>query len=328
MEHIIDYDADVVFVSETWMQSNNDDITAMIKPYGYKLLINRRRNRDKIIGGGVGVMLKESLSSKHISIKQFSSFEHTTVKVQLNDKTNLTLITIYRLQFVTTGTFRDELIVLLEIFCSSGEMFVLSGDINIHLDTDELNATHLKEIFIMFNLKQYVDFPTHRLGHTIDVVLTRSDHPIITGLQPNDVELSDHFLIEFAVGISATETKYRTVTYRDTKSINNSQFCTEIKEGYKNIPICNMQEKVTSCHALMSKVVNTHASLNTKQIKVVPNAPWFDFEYKALRRRRRKAEKRYRKTGLEVHKNEFVDLRNQSTALAFDKKKTYYTKKD
>ena len=69
----MDYGADVVVLPETWMKSNNDDITAMIKPYGYKLLHNRRRN--KIIGGCVGVMLKVSLSSKHISDQPFSSFE-------------------------------------------------------------------------------------------------------------------------------------------------------------------------------------------------------------------------------------------------------------
>lgn len=327
MEHVKDHDADVVFLSETWMQSNNDDITAMIKPYGYKLLHNRRRNRDKAKGGGVGVMLKVSLSSKHLTSKPFSSFEHTTIKVQLKDKTNLTLITIYRLQFVATSIFLEEFTELLEMLSASGEIFILSGDINIHLDTDELDAARLKEIFLMFNLKQYADFPTHRLGHTLDLVLTRFDHPLIIDLQPNDMKLSDHFLLKFTVGVSATKTEYRTVTYRDTKSLKNEQFSKDIKEEYENIPICDMKEKVTSCHASMTKVVDSHAPLKTKQIKVVPNAPWFDFEYKALRRLRRKAEKRYRKTGLEVHKNDFVNLRKQTTTLAFEKKKTYYAKK-
>ena len=50
-------------------------------------------------------------------------------------------------------------------------------------------------------------------------------------------------------------------------------------------------------------------------------------EYKALWRRRRKAERRDRRTGLVEHKNEFVKLRNQTIALAFDKKKTSYVRK-
>ena len=95
MEHVKDHDADVIFLSETWMQSNNDDITAMMKPYGYKLDHNRRRNRDKLVGGGVGVMVKISLFSTHLTSKPFSSFEHTIIKIKIKDNTNLTLITIY-----------------------------------------------------------------------------------------------------------------------------------------------------------------------------------------------------------------------------------------
>ena len=42
MEHILDDDADIVFVCETWMQSDSDEITAIIRDYGYKLIHNRR----------------------------------------------------------------------------------------------------------------------------------------------------------------------------------------------------------------------------------------------------------------------------------------------
>ena len=51
--------------------------------------------------------------------------------------------------------------------------------------------------------------------------------------------------------------------------------------------------------------MDSHAPLKTKQIKVVPNAPWFDCEYNALRILRRKAERKYKKTGLQVHKRIF-----------------------
>ena len=167
------------------------------------MLHNRRRNREKTIGGGVGVMLKVTLESKKVSSKQFSSFEHTIVKIKIKNKTSLTLISIYRLLFVPTNIFLKELSELLEILSASNEKCVLSGDINVHLDTDETYAVLLKDIFQMFNLKQYINFPTHKLGHTIDVILARSDSPFIDGILPNDVKLSDHFLLEFKVSISA-----------------------------------------------------------------------------------------------------------------------------
>ena len=225
----MDYKADVIFLSETWMSSDDDDITAVIKTYGYKLLHNRRRNREKRIGGGVGVMLKVTLESKKVSSKQFSSFEHTIV--------------------------------------------------------------------------------------------------IIDGILPNDVKLSDHFLLEFKVSISALKKEYISLNYRDTKSVDSDRFCSDIKNGYTDIHSGNMKEKMIAYNTLMSGVVDSHAPLKTKQIKIVPNAPWFDFEYKSLRRLRRKAEKRYKQSGLEVHKKQFITLRKQTTVLAFNKKRTYYAER-
>ena len=118
MEHVKDDDADVVFFSETWMESDKNDITAELESYGYKFCHNRRRN----LGGGVGILLKITLFHKHISSKSFSSFEHTIVKIQLKDNTKLTMISIYRLQFVATNIFLEEFTELLEILSSPGHI--------------------------------------------------------------------------------------------------------------------------------------------------------------------------------------------------------------
>ena len=45
---------------------------------------------------------------------------------------------------MVTSIFFEEFTELLEIFCSSGEIFLLSGDINIHLDTGELDTMRLR----------------------------------------------------------------------------------------------------------------------------------------------------------------------------------------
>ena len=326
MEHVQDYDADVVFVSETWMQSNNDDITAQIVPYGYIMKHNRRQNRDKDHGGGVGVILKNKFSFTQITSKPFSSFEHSIIKLKLKNRV-MCLVTIYRILFIPTGVFLDEFMELLEILCSSGEIFVLSGDVNIHLDTNESYSNRLREIFETFNLKQYVDFPTHKLGHTLDIILTHSDSPLIIDVESNEVQLSDHFLLSFTVNVSATIVEYKTFKYRNIKSVNNDQFCTDVIDGYSSIPPCNMRNKMLAYNEVMSQIVTVHAPEKSKRIKIVPTAPWFNSEYIALRRRRRKAEKRFKRTGLEIHRREFVDLRKQTTALALENKKSYYGKK-
>ena len=44
-------------------------------------------------------------------------------------------------------------------------------------------------------------------------------------------------------------------------------------------------------NVVMAEVLEKHAPLKSKTVKLVPDVPWFDIEYKNLRRLRRKAEK-------------------------------------
>ena len=55
----------------------------------------------------------------------------------------------------------------------------------------------------------------------------------------------------------------------------------------------------------MSNIVDSHTPLKTKQIKVVPSAPW-------LRRILRKVERKYTETGPQVHEEDFVNLRKET----------------
>ena len=86
MEHVIDEDADVVIITETWLKSNTNEVTSAVKDYGYELYHNHRKDRAKIGGGGVGVIARKTITMKQIKGKQFQSFEHTLVKCSLSDK--------------------------------------------------------------------------------------------------------------------------------------------------------------------------------------------------------------------------------------------------
>ena len=77
MEHLLDRDPTIVFLSETWLKSNKNEVTALVKTYGYKLLHNRCKDREKELGGGVGILLKLTMLHMHINYKQYSSFELT-----------------------------------------------------------------------------------------------------------------------------------------------------------------------------------------------------------------------------------------------------------
>ena len=135
MEHILDRDADIVFLTETWLQSDTNNITAEIKTYGYKLLHDRRKDRAKETGGGVGIMAKTGLAAKQQPVRHYESFEHTVVNIPLANKKKLILISIYRVLFVTEKVFLNELAELFDEFVVSNEHFIIAGDVNIHVET-------------------------------------------------------------------------------------------------------------------------------------------------------------------------------------------------
>ena len=333
LEHVIDNDADVVFLTETWMEADKNDITSMVKDRGYKMHHDRRKDREKEIGGGVGILVKMTMVSKHITSKAFSSFEHTMVEVKLTNNTKLILISLYRLQFVKANTFLDEFSEFLEMLSVMKDNFVLSGDINFHLETDTGIISSLNDIFTMFNLVQHVNFPTHRYGHALDFVLTRKEAPNICKLEPNDVNLSDHFMVTFGIEVEVVKHEYKTLSFRNYKATTEEQFMTTVKEKYRSVlendtaGASTMSGRVKCYNAAIKESVDTSYPLVTKRIKLVPNAPWFDSEYKELRKLRRRAEKKYKKTKLPEDKERFVILRKQTTSLAFNKKREHCSRK-
>ena len=86
MEHILDCNSDIVFLTETWLQTDKNPITAEIKTYGYTLLHDRRKDRRKDRGGGVVVLVKNNVSAKQLKVKAYWSFEYTIVQIQLRNK--------------------------------------------------------------------------------------------------------------------------------------------------------------------------------------------------------------------------------------------------
>ena len=75
---------------------------------------------------------------------------------------------------VTTSTFFADFADYLETLILSTEPLVITGDFNVH-DDDSTNpdATRLLDLLDSMGLCQHVTQPTHELGHTIDLIITR-----------------------------------------------------------------------------------------------------------------------------------------------------------
>ena len=195
------------------------------------------------------------------------------------------------------------------------------------MDEDELYANSFKDILNTFNLIQHVNFPTHIAGHTLDIIATLEDNPIISNIEANKYDISHHFLVDFNVSVSLEAKEFKTISYRDINGIKVDVFTQDITDGLNITDAISFKENINSYNEVMNRVLNEHAPLKSKNVKIVPTAPWFDCEYEQMRRLRRKAEKKYKQTGLIEHKEEYRNLRKQTTDLARQKKLKYYSDK-
>ena len=328
MEHLMDHGSDVIFLTETWLQSDSNSITAEIKTYGYKLLHDRRKDRAKERGGGVGIMVKAGLVAKQQPTKHYESFEHTVVNISLTNKKKLILICIYRVLFVTEKVFLNDIAELFDEFVVSNEHFIIAGDVNIHVDTADLYARQFNELLDLYDVKQHVSMPTHSKGHTLDVVLTPNRRNYLHGIVVSTIDLSDHSLVDFSLNVERKLKKTKVITYRPTKTVDIGKFCQDVTEKLGALPPTNdVGKRVGSYNEVLKDLVEDYSPLRTVTIKVVPEAPWFDKDYIDLRKLRRSAEQRYRRSGNEADKKLYTALRKQAIDTSFVKKKNYVREK-
>ena len=156
----MDRNPSIAFLQETWLKTKKSHVTALVKDYGYVLIHNIRKNREKELGGGVGILLKNDMKYKRLNQGQFTSFEHTILKVGVGNNKSLLVISIYRVLFVPVGVFLEEVVKLFENLVALKDDILLAGDINIHMDTDEYFTNKFKDILDTFNIVQHVKFPT------------------------------------------------------------------------------------------------------------------------------------------------------------------------
>ena len=137
MEHILDYKADIVFLSETWLTSQNNNVTATIKDYGYVPYHQIRKHDTKSRGGGVGLLCSNKLDIKvkNLTLPKFHSFEYCTFSLKTTNKFGklcpVILIPLYRDQYIHIDIFLDEFSQLLQKVMLTKSYIIISGDFNI-----------------------------------------------------------------------------------------------------------------------------------------------------------------------------------------------------
>ena len=238
---INDLKIDITIVTETWLQNTNKDTIwvegSELNKNGLQIHTCNWQNRK---GGGIAIITSSSFKVNQLNTTNFNSFEHAVWQVQLGS-THMTILRIYHPPATTqhktsNSNFIDDLTQLLTTTGSENRNIVLLGNLNLHIgNPEDPDADQLITTIKAFRLKQHIKFPTHQLGHTLDLITTESTTKHTCTPIPGPY-LSDHRMV-----IIETNNKKLTEIpqYKEYRKLTEAAIM-EFQQSFNNQPILDM----------------------------------------------------------------------------------------
>ena len=325
---IVDNRLDICAITETWLHENAAVSVGNITPIGYSTCHIPRQSR----GGGVAVVHRQSLPAKTVSNNKYTSFEYIETCVS-GTSDLLRVIVLYHPTGTFSPTFIEEFTDFLDRHVLTPGKLLLLGDFNFHVeDPSDTHAQRFVKLLESYNLKQHVTIATHEKGHTLDLVITRSDELCISDIQINNSVPSDHSAVIFDLPLKSPGPPSKTITYRKWKDLDIAALTCDIDESSLTSADVrsswtSVSEAVQQYDDTLKHIIDKHAPVITKEVKIRPNTSWYTSDIAQEKRKRRKLERKWRKSRLQVDRDIFKSQRLHVTSLITKAKQVHYSEK-
>lgn len=338
-DYITSNNIDIMALTETWLGTDTDNIAlADLVPDGFDIYSVPRQNRR---GGGVALVYKTGLKVNMIKSQEvFTSFEHLECIIGSKNST-FRLCIIYRppaskLNNVKTSVFFEEYSKYINAHVVANVELIITGDMNFPLNKpSELCTQKFMSLLKEHGLTQHVREPTHVHGHILDVVITRDNSHILKHSPCVDDNyicdstgntFLDHKGISCILQISKPSKPRKSVSYRKLRSIDIDKFASEIQSSMTyNSESISLSDLVRHYNDRIIEAIDNHAPLQTKVFTVRPNTQWYSSDLHTAKKAKRKAERVWRQSKLEVHRQIFKEKCRINSKLLFESKQTYYS---
>ena len=310
--YVIDHKLDSLALTETWLNPGNKDAATIgdLCPEGYELLHKPRVKR----GGGVGLLRNDAINVKPKTSGSFKSFEHSEYMLT-SDSRCIRIIVLYRpppspTNGLTHRMFMEDFAMFLEQQTLTTGQLLIVGDFNYHVeDGTDREARQFIDMVSSFNLVQHVTGPTHKHGHTLDLVITRKGEDTVSHLKvfPHG-EIADHGAIHMKLHITKPGPCRKEIVYRKLRSIDKEQFKEDIScSNLVNHPCQTIESLVDQYDSELQKILDVHAPMKKQIITIRPNTEWYSDGIREEKRVRRKLERHWRFSLLEIDRQIYVD---------------------
>ena len=222
--------------------------------------------------------------------------------------------------------FLSEFSDLLSSLVSTKDDFIITGDLNIHLDNvQESHTQQLNNLLKSCNLIQHISESTHKDKHILDVIIS----PVMSSLIRSSITIlpctpSDHFPITCQFSVNAPTEKITSVTtsFRVIKKIDIDSFCIDICNSALFSTSCNdVNEYVNLYNHTLQSLLDKHAPIIIKPIR--QSKPWYTSDLKKLKTACHRAERKWRKSRSSVWKI-VLNLENKTYRSAIYRTKQKY----
>ena len=196
---------------------------------------------------------------------------------------------------------------------------------------DEPNNTRAMELMDMMTalgMRQIVDFPTHNLLHTLDLIF------IETGSLEDSCRcypgafISDHRIVNLNILKKQVPHPVKEVTFRKLKNIDYAVFKQDISEACANLSLhgLNVDNAVMNSETMVKRILDEHAPEKKIKVKLRKKECWFTEQIRDQRKVVRKREKIWRKYGEEHQWLAFKIERNYFKKMIREEKSTILKK--
>lgn len=114
----------------------------------------------------------------------------------------------------------------------SSELLLITGDFNIHVvDPRDSDCVRFLGLLEYMGLQQHVDVPTHKSGHTLDLIITRCADSLLSTNSIADCLFSDHFTVISDLIIKKPSLTITQISYRKTNSLDIESFKNDLQKS-------------------------------------------------------------------------------------------------